>query len=282
MPRVSVLLPTYNGSRTIGRAIESVLSQTAGNLELIVINDASVDDTVQECMRAARGDARLRIVTNPLNLHICGSLNRGIEESSGEFIARIDDDDEWCDPEKLHKQLQLLDADPHMGLVGTWAALVDQDGSPLGLGCPRTTDDTIRRGLLRGNQFVHSSVVFRRTAAGRGYDSRLVTVEDYELWLRIGTAWRVANIPEPCVRYRVNPAGISQRHWYRQKWRGLAVAWRYRADYPSSATAVAYRILEFPIPPFVVDWIRRRRAAVSDRPRDGVPRMSDSRGRRSG
>jgi len=263
MPRVSVLLPTYNGSRTIGRAIESVLSQTASDLELVVINDASVDDTVGECMRAARGDTRVRIVTNPRNLHICCSLNRGIEESSGEFIARIDDDDEWCDPEKLQKQLQLLDADRRLGLVGTWAALVDQDGRPLGVGCPLTTDDTMRKVLLRGNQFVHSSVVFRRTAAGRGYDPALVTVEDYELWLRIGTSWRFANIPEPCVRYRVNPAGISQRQWYRQKCRGLAVAWRYRAHYPSAVTAVAYRILEFPIPPFFVDWIRRRRAALT-------------------
>ena len=263
MPRVSVLLPTYNGSRTIGRAIESVLSQTASDLELVVVNDASVDDTVRECMRAARGDARLRNVTNPRNLHICCSLNRGIEESSGEFIARIDDDDEWCDPAKLQKQLQLFDADRRLGLVGTWATLVDQDGMPLGVGCPLTTDDTMRKVLLRGNQFVHSSVVFRRTAAGRGYDPALVTVEDYELWLRIGTSWRFANIPEPCVRYRVNPAGISQRQWYRQKCRGLAVAWRYRAHYPSAVTAVAYRILEFPIPPFFVDWIRRRRAALT-------------------
>jgi len=271
MPRVSVLLPTFNGSRTIGKAVGSVLAQTVRDLELIVIDDASDDDTVRECVLAAQGDSRLRVVTNPRNLHICGSLNRGIAESSGEFIARIDDDDEWCDRQKLQNQLHLLSTDPSLGLVGTWAILVDVDGRPCGLGRPCTSDAAIRRALLRGNQFIHSSVVFRRAAVGSGYDPAMVTVEDYDLWLRIGTAWRLGNIPETCVRYRINPNGISRQQWYRQKWRALKISWRYRSQFPFTMSAMAYRLLEFPIPPSLAAWMSRQKAILRTVASDSAP-----------
>ena len=249
MAPVSVLLPTFNGVRTIERAIRSVLSQTYGDFELLVIDDASRDDTIALCESIASGDRRLRIITNQTNVHITASLNRGLVESVGEFIARIDDDDEWCDAMKLEKQMGELIADPRLGLVGTWAMIVDCDGQTVGAARPPLSDAEIRHRFLGSNCFIHSSVVFRRAAAGNGYCLDAQTVEDYELWLRIGAMWRLANVPSFSVRYKISPDGISQRSWYRQKWQSIRIAWKHRKTYPRCIQGLAWRALDYPLPP---------------------------------
>ena len=119
-PRVSVILPAYNGERFIGRSIKSVLSQRLESFELIVIDDGSSDDTNSIIREFVGRDSRVRHLSNKENLGIQKTLNIGIRESRGEYIARIDDDDEWSDNDKLSRQVDFLDGNKDYVLVGTF------------------------------------------------------------------------------------------------------------------------------------------------------------------
>lgn len=125
---ISVILPSYNGARYIRQAIESVLAQDYPNFELIVVNDASTDETPNIVAEFAAKDPRVRLIDNATNSKLVFSLNRGIAEAKGEFIARIDDDDIWTDRSKLSKQLLEFRAHPEIGVIGTLGHIIDENG----------------------------------------------------------------------------------------------------------------------------------------------------------
>jgi glycosyltransferase involved in cell wall biosynthesis len=127
-PLISVILPSFNGARYLRQAIESVLAQDYQNLELIVINDASTDETPEIVAEFVARDPRVRLMNNESNSKLVFSLNRGIEIARGEFIARIDDDDIWTDRSKLSKQLEQFRSHPEIGVVGTLGHIIDENG----------------------------------------------------------------------------------------------------------------------------------------------------------
>jgi teichuronic acid biosynthesis glycosyltransferase TuaG len=104
-PVISIILPTYNGATYISRAIESVAAQSYTDWELLVIGDGSTDTTAGIVAEYIKKDSRIQYVKNDSNLGIQKSLNRGLHLAQGKYIARIDDDDQWIDTEKLTKQL---------------------------------------------------------------------------------------------------------------------------------------------------------------------------------
>lgn len=126
-PLISIILPSYNGSRFIREAIESVLAQDYQDIELIVVNDASTDRTREIVLEYAAKDPRVRLLDNTTNSKLVFSLNRGISEAKGEFIARIDDDDIWTDPSKLTQQVLALQSHPEIGVVGTLGYIIDEN-----------------------------------------------------------------------------------------------------------------------------------------------------------
>ena len=108
-PLVSVILPTYNREKYIAKAIESVCRQSYKNLELIIVNDASTDATNELVDNLAKYNPKIIILRNEMNLGIVASLNKGIEVAQGKYIARLDDDDVWCDDKKIEKQVEFLE-----------------------------------------------------------------------------------------------------------------------------------------------------------------------------
>lgn len=126
-PLISIILPSYNGAKYIRQAIESVLVQDYQNIELIVINDASTDTTREIVAEYAAKYPRVRLLDNATNSKLVFSLNRGISEAKGEFIARIDDDDIWTDSSKLTQQLFALQSHPEIGVVGTLGYIIDEN-----------------------------------------------------------------------------------------------------------------------------------------------------------
>ena len=128
---VSILLPAYNGSKRIEGAIRSVIGQTYTNWELLVIDDGSIDKTAEIVDNFTKNDTRIKYIKNEFNLGIQKTLNYGLRESKGEYIARIDDDDIWCDKEKLNKQVDFLNTNPKCVLVGTGVIIVDKDNKEL-------------------------------------------------------------------------------------------------------------------------------------------------------
>ena len=159
-PRVSVVLAVRDGAPWVGDAVRSILGQTLTELELVVVDDGSTDDTPQTLARFA--DARLRVARRT-QLGLTRSLNEGVSLARAPLIARLDADDVAA-PERLARQLAFLDAHPEIGLLGTGAIEIDATGREVGRVVPPAADADIRRALIRRNVFVHSSVVMRRQA----------------------------------------------------------------------------------------------------------------------
>jgi len=198
LPKVSIILPTYNGNRFIEQAIESVLKQSYENFELIIIDDDSIDNTAEVICRFSERDSRILYLKNDENLGIQKSLNRGLRKAKGEYIARIDDDDEWIDKDKLKAQVDFLDNYHDYVLVGTGAVVVNEKGKELYRFFEPETDFKIRCKLLLKNCFIHPTVMFRKDAVMKigGYDEEKEAKdrEDYDLWLKLGTVGNLANL----------------------------------------------------------------------------------------
>ena len=206
-PAVSVLMSVRDGAPWVRDAVQSVLDQSDADLELIVIDDGSVDAT--PALLAAVRDPRLLVERRP-PAGLTRSLNRAIELARAPLLARLDADDVAL-PERLARQRRFLDAHPEVGLLGTGAREVDAAGRAVGLVTPPADDRGIRRALIRRNPFVHSSVLLRRRVIDEvgGYDPALPVAQDYELWMRMSRVTRLANLPEPLVVRRLLPGRIS-------------------------------------------------------------------------
>lgn len=208
-PAVSVLLAVHNEERFVRGAIESILRQTFTAFKLIVVDDASTDGTAD--VLAGISDLRLRVIRNPSNLGLTASLNRGLAIAKGEFIARLDGDDE-AHPERLQRQVDFLLARPSVGIVGTSRRVIDEDGHLLYEATAIPNDADIRWRLLLGNPLAHPTVMIRRAVLenhGLRYDESFRTAQDYELWTRFCAVSRAANLTEPLVTYRRRQQGIS-------------------------------------------------------------------------
>jgi glycosyltransferase involved in cell wall biosynthesis len=256
VPAVSVLMSVRDAAPWVREAVESVLAQTAGDLELIVIDDGSSDAT--PAVLASIGDPRLRVERqSPTGL--TPSLNRAARLARAPLLARLDADD-MAMPDRLARQRRFLDAHPGIGLLGTGAIEIDAAGRVVGRVTPPADDVAIRRALIRRNPFVHSSVVMRREMLERagGYDASLPVGQDYDLWMRLSGLTRLANLPEPLVVRRLLRDRVSAvrdderlRAEARVRWRALRAGlypWRYAVFLvrPLAALAVP-RALRGPI-----------------------------------
>lgn len=243
-PLITVLLSTYNGAKYISSAIASVLSQTEARLELIIINDASNDNTNRIAQELA--DNRVRIVHNETNIGLTKSLNRGLLLARGAYIARIDDDDRWIDTAKLARQMDFLKTHPEVHILGTAAHLIAEDGQLLREINYPTTDYELRTHMLQRNQFIHSSVLMRGSIMRKlgGYNEQLRRSQDYELWLRFGQQGKMANLPNSMVALRQRTGAISHQHHYQQFQSFAQSAYRYRRDYPGFYRNVPAYLLE--------------------------------------
>jgi glycosyltransferase involved in cell wall biosynthesis len=239
-PKVTILLPVYNGERFITSAIRSVLDQTFADFELLIVDDCSTDAT-STCLKRL-SDPRIVVVANSENLGIQRSLNVGLRRARGRYIARIDDDDIWIDNDKLAKQIAFLEMNPQCGLIGAGAVVINESGKELFRFLNPCDDRAIRKMLLGRNCFVHSSVVFPKDEALKrgGYPESPARrhVEDYDLWLAIGCDRALANLPEHSVQYRLRASSISSTNRITQYKNNLRVVWRHASAYPNRTASL--------------------------------------------
>jgi glycosyltransferase involved in cell wall biosynthesis len=215
-PRVSVLLPVYNDAQYVRAGIDSILKQTFTDFELIIVDDGSTDESPR--IISQYRDPRLRVVRNQCNLGLAPSLNIAIAASRGEYLARQDADDISL-PQRFARQVEFLDTHPLVGVVGSRAIAIDEDGKELHLIQTSSRDYEIKWDLLFFCPFVHSSVMVRRSVLNKSgtytEDPEIARafVEDYDLWSRINRITLSANIPEPLqkYRYRKKPTSASTR-----------------------------------------------------------------------
>jgi glycosyltransferase involved in cell wall biosynthesis len=207
---VSVVTATYNMGRYIAQTLESVLGQDYPQVESIVVDDGSTDDTAAVLARFA-GDPRLRVVRQA-NAGQTVAKNRGIAEARGEFIAFCDADDTW-EPHKLSRQIPRFRADDRVAVVFSEIDNIDDQGRPLA--GPRLSrfEGRVTAQLLIDNFIPFPSVVVRADAlrAAGGFDESLTMSIDYDLWLRISTRFRFACVPEVLAHYRLWPGQMSHK-----------------------------------------------------------------------
>ncbi|MDB5302358.1 MAG: glycosyl transferase family 2 [Phycisphaerales bacterium] len=201
---LSVVLPVYNVERYLPAAMDSVLTQTFADFELIAIDDGSGDRSLAVLRRYEARDSRLRIISRP-NTGIVGALNEGISFAHGDLIARMDGDD-LSMPNRFAKQIQFLAEHPDHVAVGCQVLLMDEDGLPICL--KKDTQFTHERidhaHLHNGWPLVHPAVMMRRSAieAVGGYRTRFQWQEDLDLFLRLAEVGKLANLPDVLLHYR--------------------------------------------------------------------------------
>lgn len=193
-PRVSVVLPAYNAEATIRRAIDSILAQTMADFELIVMDDGSEDRTgaiVREV-----DDPRVRYLRGP-HRGVPPTLNEGIGQARAPVVA-IQDADDFSVPDRLERQLSVLDEHPDVAVVGSRMPEVDAQGRPLTPRAPFHAGDAYDV-LMRFNPISNSCATFRRDVVARlgGYDRRYGCAHEYDLWLRVSDHHRVIALDEP-------------------------------------------------------------------------------------
>lgn len=230
---ICIILPTYNNARYLARSINSVLDQSWEDWKLQIIDDASTDNT-ETIVASYLSDSRIRYVRNPERLGLVKTLSRSLESVTCPYVARLDGDDYWIEREKLRKQKEFLDSHPDYGLVGTYAAVVNEQGEQCSSVRFPKTDTAIRRYFLIENCFLHSSVLMRTDAARRvgGYRISDTYGEDYSLWLRIGKNYKLANLPIVATAYRKNSQGITGTGYREQVRKTRQIVNEHKHDYP--------------------------------------------------
>jgi glycosyltransferase involved in cell wall biosynthesis len=221
MPRVSLIMPVRDAAAWLAQAIASIKAQSLADFELIIVDDGSVDASAELADASARGDPRIRVIRQG-KLGLVAALNRGLGQAGGELIARLDADDR-AHPQRLKRQVDYLDQHPDVGLLGTWADKIDENGAPCGVLEPPAEPDVLAALLPRTNPFVHSSVMLRGAVLRQigsyqvgPYRSAFEGAEDYDLWLRVAEVAKIANLPERLLQYRWHGASATHRAGVRQ------------------------------------------------------------------
>lgn len=205
-PLISVIMPVYNAALFVREAIESVLAQTLGDFELIVIDDASTDRSRE--VLGGITDPRCRVLANATNLGAAETKNRGIEEARGEFLAFLDADD-LAVPRRFARQVEWLRAHPDVGVLGANMEYIDTTGKSLATFDLAELDSrALRARLLFRNGIAQSSVMLRAAALSKSrFRREFEPAEDYDLWVRMDCG--LAVLGETLVRYRVHEQSVS-------------------------------------------------------------------------
>jgi glycosyltransferase involved in cell wall biosynthesis len=210
MPRVSFVMAARNAERYVGTAVESVLTQTYTDLELVLVDDASTDRTVE--IVTAFDDPRVRIESGP-GKGIASAANVGLAAARGEYVARLDADDIAL-ADRVALQVEFLDCHPEVVVVGAFVNLMDDDAAAIGVLRVPCTQSDVESALSGGrNPFLNPTVMFRaqQAASVGGYDTRLdgVVGEDGEFLRRLCRVGRGANLSYSLSRYRIAFGAVS-------------------------------------------------------------------------
>ncbi|QYJ85015.1 glycosyltransferase [Shewanella mesophila] len=229
-PLVSIIMPVYNGGKFLTSAIDSILTQSYPNLELVIIDDGSQDSSENVIKAFQQADDRVKFISRE-NRGLVYTLNQLIQMAEGKFIARMDADD-IAHPKRIEKQVQHLLNDKSVALVGTGYHYIDENDNKIGSRKIICDDGLLKASLLFGSPFAHPTVMFNVDVCGHilNYDAEYKHAEDYELWLRI--SWReqlkVVNLADKLLMYRVHSSSVSSVYGDEQ----LNAAYRALRQFP--------------------------------------------------
>ena len=246
-PLVSVIMPVYNGERFLAQAIESILSQTYTNLELIIVNDGSTDSTPAILEQFAYQDSRVRVITNQTAQGYGGekASNETYKLAKGRYIAKLDADD-VAHPTRLAKQVDFLENNPDVFLTGTFLEIIDASGRVTGTREYPVTHQAIHRDYYYRNGIGHPSIMFRNGVVnGDFYQLRFPALNDYYSFFSLmETGHKMANLPEYLVQYRIHDANTVFTD-LRRKWAtNMAIKQSFISDFGFTAPLSHWFLLQ--------------------------------------
>ena len=245
-PLISVVMPVYNNAPFITDAVVSVLQQTYKNLDIVILDDGSTDDTYAILQRLTAHDPRVRLMTQP-NAGCGGivSANRAVSYAQGSYLARLDGDDVWHQ-DKLSWQMAHMQTHPHLDCTFTHATCIDVRGTPIPGYHPecfqgRYDQPGLAHRLLLGNILCHGTILIKTDVlrAMGPFDTHVRYLPDHDMWMRLLLQANVALLARPSAQYRIHDHNFSSSN-QRQM---LRDSWRLTAKYFSQVDA------RWPLPP---------------------------------
>ena len=211
MPRVSVLMPVYNGEAYLQEAIDSILKQEFTDFEFVIINDGSTDHTAE--IIQSYDDPRIRYFENEQNIGLVGSLNSGLKLVQSPYIARMDADDISM-PKRFANQVDFLDAHPKVGVLGSAVKVIDGDGNSSNIRRFPENHELITWSMFFDDPIAHPTVMMRRELLKRvrGYRADMLQAGDYDLWRRLSKVTRFSNLPNVLLFLRRHDTCITKVH----------------------------------------------------------------------
>ncbi|HEY4936672.1 MAG TPA: glycosyltransferase, partial [Puia sp.] len=210
-----VLMPCYNAAKYITDAVQSVLAQSFGDFEFLIINDGSTDNTV-ELVRSFN-DERIVLIEQEQQ-GVAAALNNGLKYARADYIARFDADD-ICFTDRLEKQYEFMISNPECIVVGSGAEYIDDSGNYIFTHFPQfITNEEIQQLPNNPCPFIHASVMYKRDLVTNvGYNINAHSFEDHLLWLQIKDEGKMVNMPEPLINVRLNPGSLTMDERKRSK-----------------------------------------------------------------
>ena len=203
MPLVSVVMPAYNAEKYVGYAIESILNQTYSNIELIIVDDFSIDYT-WEIIKSYK-DKRIRTFRNKKNMGIANSTNRAIKEAMGEYIALMDDDDMAVNT-RIKTSLDFMTSNPDIDLIGGSAVIIDEQNEMIGIGTiPRNNPNVINAMLLFKNWIYNGTVMFKKEIVLKNdiwYKEESMGMQDFRFFMEASKKTKFSSVPNVLLYYR--------------------------------------------------------------------------------
>lgn len=211
-PKVSVIMGTFNGERTLAQSIDSIISQDFKNWEFIICDDCSTDKTNQILQEYAQKDSRIKVIRNSKNSKLAHSLNRCLELCQGQYVARMDDDDESL-PNRFSKQVEFLEKHPEYAVVGTNVFITDGKNIYSENIVKEILD---RMDIISGKTFIHPTIMMRkdvyRQLGGYNISRRTQRCEDLDLWYRFyANNFKGYNIQKSLYIYREDINALKKR-----------------------------------------------------------------------
>lgn len=265
--RISVLIPVYNCAPYVATALNSILTQTCPDFEVVIIDDDSTDNTVQLIKEI--DDARIKLIRKPRNTGITDSLNVGLEVAAGQFIARMDGDDISVNT-RLAEQVELLDNDPSIVLCGSWMRIISTDEivkAPV-------EHDEIKTAMLLWNCVMHPTVMIRNSFLRDNnlkYNKRLEPAEDYDLWVRMIQKGKFHNIPKALLLHRLHDRQSSETRRSEQQMKADMIKCRHLSSLTTPRSAQKFydidaARLETPQKKMaIVNWVIGQKATLASR-----------------
>lgn len=230
-PLVSVIVPAYNAQLYLVEALQSILEQTYQQIEIIVLDDASTDDTLLIARQFSIKDSRIKVVSNDKNLYIAGNRNKGISLAKGKYIVWQDADDISL-PLRIEKLVNLMESDSSIGLAGSNIQVFDEHGDKEVR--EYSTDDVeLRKCIFKYSPVAQPAAIVRKACfdAVGVFNEAYPPAEDLDLSFRVGCLYKFGNVNETLLRYRLSPTNQTYRHTKKMIVATLSLRRKYAKGY---------------------------------------------------